>query len=91
LGYSVEYRETVRKQLRKLDRSIAKRIVDYLDEAGALDDPRSRGKGLIGDRTGIWRYRVGDYRVLCELRDSELVILALEVGHRRSVYGTRRN
>ncbi len=86
MGYSVEYRETARKQLRKLDRSVAKRIVDYLDEVGALDDPRSRGKGLVGDRAGIWRYRIGDYRVLCEIRDTELVILALDVGHRSSVY-----
>lgn len=86
MGYSVEYRETASKQLRKLDRSVAKRIVDYLDEVGALDDPRSRGKGPVGDRTGIWRYRIGDYRVLCEIRDTELVILALDVGHRSSVY-----
>lgn len=87
MGYSVQYRDTVRKRLRKLDRPVAKRIVDYLDEVGALDDPRSRGKTLVGDRTGLWRYRVGNYRVLCEIFDTELVILALEVGHRSSVYG----
>jgi mRNA interferase RelE/StbE len=86
LAFSVEYTETALRQLRKLDRQVARRIVDYLDEAAALDDPRSRGKGLVGDRAGIWRYRVGDYRVLCELLDDELVILALEVGHRGKVY-----
>jgi mRNA interferase RelE/StbE len=86
LGYNVGYRETARKQLRKLDRSVAKRIIDYLDEVGALDDPRARGKGLTGDRAGIWRYRIGDYRALCEIRDAELVILTLDIGHRNSVY-----
>lgn len=86
MAYNVEYQETALRQLRKLDRQVARRIVDYLDEVAALDDPRDRGKGLTGDRTGVWRYRIGDYRVLCELLDAELVILALEVGHRRSVY-----
>lgn len=86
MGYSLEYQETALRQLRKLDRPVARRIVDYLDEVAALDNPRDRGKGLTGDRAGIWRYRIGDHRVLCELLDEELVILALEVGHRRGVY-----
>jgi len=86
LAYEVEYTATALRQLRKLDRQFARRIVDFLDEVSALDDPRSRGKALVGDRTGIWRYRVGDYRVLCELRDAELLILALTVGHRGDIY-----
>lgn len=86
MGYSVEYTTTALKQLKKLDRSPARRIVAYLDEVSALDDPRDRGKGLAGERAGLWRYRVGDYRVLCELRDSDLVIVALVLGRRRDVY-----
>jgi mRNA interferase RelE/StbE len=86
LAFNVEYTETALRQLRKLDRQVARRILDYLDETAALDDPRTRGRGLVGDRAGIWRYRIGDYRVLCELLDAEFVILALEVGHRSSVY-----
>jgi mRNA interferase RelE/StbE len=86
LAYEVEYTAYALRQLRKLDQQVARRIVDFLDEASALDDPRSRGKSLVGDRAGIWRYRVGDYRVLCEFRDAELVILALTVGHRGDVY-----
>lgn len=86
MASEVEYTATVLRQLRKLDRQVARRIVDYLDEVAGLDDPRSRGKGLVGDRVGIWRYRVGDYRVLCEIRDAELVIVALTVGHRRAAY-----
>lgn len=61
-------------------------MLDYLDDLTTLDDPRDRGKGLSGDLATVWRYRVGDYRVLCELRKVELVILALEVGHRSRVY-----
>lgn len=86
MGYRVVYHANAQRTLRKLDRPIAKRIIGYLDEVGTLEDPRLRGKGLVGDRSGIWRYRIGDYRVLCELHDAELLILALEVGHRSSVY-----
>lgn len=86
MASEVEYTATALRQLRKLDRPIARRIVDYLDEVAQLDDPRSRGKALVGDRAGVWRYRVGDYRILCELLDAELVILALEVGHRGDIY-----
>jgi mRNA interferase RelE/StbE len=86
LGYRVIYHANAQRTLRKLDRPIAKRIIGYLDEVGTLDDPHSRGKALVGDRAGLWRYRVGDYRVICELHDAKLVILALEVGHRSSVY-----
>lgn len=87
MGYSVRLHEHALKQLERLDRSVARRIVDYLDDVAALENPRDRGKSLTGDRVGIWRYRVGDYRVLCEIRDAGLLILALEVGHRRSIYG----
>ena len=86
MTFRVEFTETTLRQLRKLDRQVARRLADYLDEVAALDDPRTRGKGLTGDRAGVWRYRVGDYRVLCQLLDAELVILAVEVGHRGSIY-----
>ena len=86
MAYEVEYSLTAPRQLRKLDPATALRVLDYLDDVAVLSDPRSRGKGLVGDRAGVWRYRVGDYRVLCELRDAEMVILALEVGHRGDVY-----
>ncbi|WP_439849172.1 type II toxin-antitoxin system RelE family toxin [Thioalkalicoccus limnaeus] len=51
----------------------------------ALDDPRRRGKPLVGDTKGLWPYRVGDYRILCELRDNELIILVVTLGHRRQI------
>lgn len=86
MAFRVEYTETARRQLRKLDRQVARRIVDNLDEVASLNNPRDRGKRLTGDRDGVWRYRVGNYRVLCQLLDAELVILALEVGHRSNIY-----
>lgn len=53
----------------------------------SLEDPRDAGKALTGNLRTYWRYRVGDYRVICEIRDTELVIVAVEIGHRREVYG----
>lgn len=66
---------------------MALRIVDYMDERIAeLDNPRSTGKALVGRLRGLWRYRVGDYRLLCAIQDGILRVLVLEVGHRRDVY-----
>lgn len=75
------------KQLSKLNPGVRKVIVSWLlKNLDGCEDPRRHGKPLKGDRSGAWRYRIGDYRVLCEIRDDELVVLALEIGHRRSVY-----
>lgn len=86
LAYEVTYTRGAIKQLKKLDRVAAGRILDYMDEIGTLPDPRTRGKGLTGDRQGIWRYRVGEYRVLCSIDDTIVTILVLDAGHRRHVY-----
>ena len=83
---TVVYSEKARKQLAKFDNSIKKRILDYMDEVAKLKDPRERGKMLVGNMLGFWRYRVGDYRILCRIRDTDLVISVVEVGHRREVY-----
>ena len=74
------------KAARKLDRQVLRRVKVYLDEVCDLDDPRSRGKGLTGDLAGYWRYRVGDYRVLVEIRDEALIIVAITLGHRSGIY-----
>lgn len=79
----VVYTPEAEKQFAKLDKPIQKRIKKYLDE---IEDPRSRGKALIGNLLGIWRYRVGDYRILCKIKNEELIILVLEVGHRSKIY-----
>lgn len=71
---------------RKLDRETLRRIKTYLDEVCTLDDPRSRGRALSGALVGYWRYRIGDYRVLVEIRDTELIVVAITLGHRSSIY-----
>lgn len=87
MAWTIEYSDTAKDQLRKLDKPIARRIVDYMDERIAdLENPRSSGKALTGPLGGLWRYRVGDYRVICEIRDGALCILVLELGNRREVY-----
>ncbi|HQV83258.1 MAG TPA: type II toxin-antitoxin system RelE/ParE family toxin [Ornithinibacter sp.] len=74
------------KAARRLDPQILRRVRVYLDEVCDLEDPRSRGKGLSGQLSGYWRYRVGDYRVLVEIRDDSLVIVAITLGHRSGIY-----
>jgi mRNA interferase RelE/StbE len=87
LAWTIEYTETAIKQLRKLDKPIARQIVDFMDERVApLADPRSTGKALVGALGGLWRYRVGDYRVICEIRDGALITLVVQIGNRREVY-----
>jgi mRNA interferase RelE/StbE len=87
LAWTVEYAETAKKQLRKLDRLAARCIVDFMDErVAASDDPRGTGKALKGPLGDLWRYRVGDYRVICEIQDGVLTVLVLQIGNRREVY-----
>ena len=87
MAWTISYTARARRQLDKLDRQWRKQIVDYLSlEIASQSDPRQRGHGLTGDRSGIWRFRLGDYRILCEVRANELLVLVVEVGHRSSVY-----
>lgn len=86
--WNINYTDTAKKQLKKLDRQVALRIVDFMDERIAgLDDPRSTGKALTGLLLGsYWRYRVGEYRVICDIQDGALCVLVIEVGNRKEVY-----
>jgi mRNA interferase RelE/StbE len=88
LAWTISYAETARKQLRKLDRQSARRIVDFMDERIApQQDPRSTGHALTGPLLGAyWRYRVGDYRIICDIQDGALCVLVIEIGNRRDVY-----
>ena len=87
MAWTIEYTRTTESQLRKLDRQIARRILDYLDDKIApLENPRTRGKALTGVLGELWRYRIGDYRVICEIRDNTMRILVVEVGHRKQIY-----
>lgn len=88
MAWTIDYAETAAKQLRKLDKSVARRILDFMDErVAASDDPRSIGSALTGPTLGaFWRYRVGDYRIVCDIQDGALRVLVIEVGNRREVY-----
>jgi mRNA interferase RelE/StbE len=87
LALTVEFQRSAARQLRELDRPIQRRIVNYFhSRVLAADDPRKLGKALTGDKGGLWRYRIGDYRAICKLEDERLIVLVLEVGHRREVY-----
>ncbi len=87
MSWTIEYTRTAETQLRKLDRQIARRLLDYLDEKIApLENPRSRGKALVGPLGELWRYRIGDYRVICEIQDNVMRILVVEAGHRKQIY-----
>ncbi|WP_284757370.1 type II toxin-antitoxin system RelE/ParE family toxin [Agrobacterium sp. fls2-241-TYG-188a] len=86
MNWTIEYDILVQKQIKKLDPQT--RIRSFLHERLAqLDNPRKIGEALQGSELGnYWRYRVGDYRILCDIQDNRLVVLVIEIGHRREVY-----
>lgn len=87
MGWKINYADTAKGQLRKLDRQVTLRIVDYMDDRVAtLDKPRSLGKALTGSLGGLWCYRVGDCRIICDIQDEKITVMVLKIGHRREVY-----
>ena len=84
----IKYTESSSKQLKKLDKQTALRVLDYMDERVAvLADPRSLGKSLKGPKMGeYWRYRVGDVRVICNILGGQMTVLVIEIGNRREIY-----
>jgi mRNA interferase RelE/StbE len=88
MAYNVELSESAERELGKLDAPQAKRILKFLHQRVAkLDDPRSIGEALHGSRLGeFWKYRVGDYRLICKIEDDRLIVLVLRVGHRKEIY-----
>lgn len=85
--YRVEYTEKAVKNLRKLDKHTRKLIVAWIDKnLENCENPRAHGKGLVENKSGKWRYRIGDYRLICEIKENEIIILVLEIGHRRDIY-----
>jgi mRNA interferase RelE/StbE len=88
LAWTIEFDELAAKQLGKLAKTDAQRIRDFLrDRIAMAENPRSLGHQLQGSRfAGLWRYRTGDYRILCEIQDNRLIVLVVGIGHRREVY-----
>ena len=80
------YTDSAMNTFLSLDKTIQMRVKKYMDEVQKLDNPRARGHALTGQLSGLWRYRVGDWRVICQIKDTELIILVVELGHRRSIY-----
>lgn len=91
MSYQVRYAGSFDKDLRKLDPPAAQRIIAFLtDRIEGTSDPRQYGQALKGSRLGsLWRYRVGDYRIIADIQDDTLTVLALHTGHRRDVYSDR--
>lgn len=87
MAWTVKLSDHAKRDLQKLDKTIQKRIVSFLqDRIHVTDNPRASGKALQGNLSGLWRYRVGDYRLLCRIEDEELIILVIGIGHRKEVY-----
>jgi mRNA interferase RelE/StbE len=87
LVWTIEIARTAEKQIKKLDGPTQMSIVRFLRERlKSAENPRRWGKPLHGDKRGLWRYRVGDYRLICDIQDEKITVLVLEVAHRKEVY-----
>ena len=87
MDWTIEFEQDAIRQLNRLDKSVRRRVVQFLDSrAVASDDPRQLGKALHGELAGLWRYRVGDYRLICLLEYERRVVTLVRVEHRRDVY-----
>lgn len=89
IKYKVEYTPKAVKQLAKLDKATRKLIYAWIDKnLQDCENPRQHGKGLTANKSGQWRYRVGDYRIIADIQDEKIVILVLSIGHRRDIYNS---
>lgn len=85
--YSLKFTDNAKKQLKKMDKYIAKLIVNWMmKNIHGSDNPRVHGKALKANLSDYWRYRVGNYRVITEIQDDALVVVAVEIGHRKEIY-----
>ena len=87
MTYTVNTTPEFDKEFKKLDKFTQKILATWIDKnLEGCENPRILGKGLTSNRSGQWRYRIGDYRVIVNIQDEKLIILALEIGHRREIY-----
>lgn len=86
MAWKIEFVESVEKPFRNLPKPVQKKIVTFLEEVSTLENPRNRGKGLTGNLKGLWRYRVGDYRIICKIKNDVLTVYVIDVGHRSKIY-----
>lgn len=86
MAWRIELDKDVQRSMQKMDRQVAKRITVKLKEIAQLENPRMMGKALSDNKAGLWRYRVGNYRIVCSIEDEILLILVVDVAHRSKVY-----
>lgn len=87
MRYKVVFADRAKKQLKKIDKHVASLIIGWIEKnLQNCDNPRRYGKCLTANKSGQWKYRIGDYRLICEIQDKEITILILEVGHRKIIY-----
>lgn len=85
MSYSILFTDRTRKQFSKLNKDMQRRIIDYLENKVTIH-PLKFGKSLVGSKKGLWRYRVGDYRIICNISNNQLLVLVVDIGHRKEVY-----
>jgi mRNA interferase RelE/StbE len=87
MAWTFEFTPNAQKQLDDLDKTVSRRILKFLYErVGQLENPRQIGERLQGTLSKFWKYRVGDYRIICSMEDEKLVVVVVRIGHRREVY-----
>lgn len=90
MAYSIAFTDQAKKRIKKLSPDVQRLILDYLEhDIAPLADAKTKGKPLAGKLGGFWRYRVGDYRIICKITDKMLTILVVKIGHRSDVYEER--
>ena len=87
MAWQIEFTPDADKLLGKLDHQNRKRISRYIRKTiASLENPRTRGEAMSANYAGYWRYRIGDYRVICEIKDEKVIVLVVKLGHRRQIY-----
>ena len=87
MNYKVDYTKSAIKKLKALDKPVRIMVLNWIEKnLIGCSNPRKHGKALVGNHSGKWRYRVGDYRIIADILDDKIVILVLNVGHRREIY-----
>ena len=85
--FTIKYEDKAAKQLKKIDKATRKIIKTWIEKnIIGTNNPRQQGKALTGNLKGYWRYRIGDYRLIVEIKDKECVVIAISIGHRKEVY-----
>ncbi len=84
--WTIKLNPSASKALKLLNKQSKQRLESFIDELAGTDNPRNKGKSLKGNLKGLWRYRVGDYRLICQIKDKELIILIVEIDHRKDIY-----